>query len=136
MLTTYAESLYQGQDQLRFRKNATAILNDLRRSSEKKHSKTIERISYLYAESLNSSGKRNDFEALFNRAKEFQSEFKKSTYLDRISYLKAISLIKIKRVKEGKNVLLLLLNNKDTATYLKGLARTELSSLELKENTL
>lgn len=136
MLTTYAESLYQGNDQLRFRKNATAILNDLKRNNFEKNKTTIERISYLVLESLNSTPSSQNYESLISKASDFQTEFKKSTYTDRVDYLKAISLIKTNKTDQGKDVLVKLLNNKGTASYLKGLARTELSSLKLQENTL
>lgn len=135
MLSAYAESLYQGNDQQRFRTNTAALLNDLRRSKGKKRAEAIERLEYLYIESLNGEKKTNH--ALVERkTKEFLAEHKESSYGDRVKYLRGIALINVSNQEEGKRLLEELINGDKTPEYIRGLARSELSSLTLKNKTL
>lgn len=144
MLSSYAESLYQGNNPKRFRKNTAALLNDLRRSAEdfrKKKSASadaaksaIERLEYLYIESLNGDAN-SDNSLIGKKAKAFLAEHEESTYSDRVKYLRGVALIKSSNQDEGKLLLEELIGAEGTADYLKGLARTELSSLALKNRT-
>ena len=135
MLTAYSESLYQGADQARFRKNTAALLNDLRRSGAAKNRKAIERLEYLYIESLNGE-KKADYALVERKAKEFTAEHKESVYGDRVKYLRGVALINVSNQDEGKQLLEELINGDKTPEYIKGLARSELSSLALKNKTL
>lgn len=135
MLSSYAESMYHGNDQSRFRRNASALLNDLRRSNALKKGEAIERIEYLYIESLNSE-KKTDYALLERKTGEFLAEKKESVYEDRVKYLRGVALIRAADEGEGKRLLEELVNGKETPEYIKGLARSELSSLVLKNKTL
>lgn len=135
MLTAYAESLYQGNDQKRFRTNAAALVNDLRRSKGKKRVEAIERLEYLYIESLNGESKVNH-ELVTMKSKEFLDEHKGSAYTDRVKFLRGAALIKVAKADEGKALLEELINGEGTPEYIRGLARSELSSLMLKNKSL
>jgi outer membrane protein assembly factor BamD (BamD/ComL family) len=135
MLTTYSESLFQTNDQSRFRKNAMALVGDLRKTTTKKYQEAIERIEYLIIESL-SSETNVDFKTLQARSVEFLNEYKKTLYKDRVKLLNAIALINTSQVDEGKQILEDLINGNETPEYIKGLARSELSSLVLKNKKL
>lgn len=135
MLANYIESLYQLPDQKRFRKNVSALVNDLRRSSKIDYSSMLERFEYLYVESLFGEGKPN-YKLLLTKSTEFIKAHKKSTYLNRIKFLKGVAFIQTSQEGKGKKLLEELVNNKETPEYLKGLARSELSTLALKNKTL
>lgn len=135
MLEAYLDSLYEVADAARFRKNTAALLNDLRRRRAKRYNTLITRADYLYIESLFSE-KKVDFGLLKIKTKEFLGENKKVSYSPRVSFLNGVSLINDNEVEAGRKVLNSLINNEDTPEYLKGLAKTELSSLELKNRTL
>jgi hypothetical protein len=53
-----------------------------------------------------------------------------------VKFLKGVSLIQTSQEAMGEKVLKTLLNNNETPEYLKGLARTELSTLAIKNKTL
>lgn len=135
MLTTYAESLYQLNDHKRFRKNANALVADLRRTSTDKYKKAIERIEYLTIESLSSERSVN-YNVLSQRTSEFLKEYEKTNYKNRVKYLNGLALINTSEVDLGKKVLEELINNNETPEYIKGLARSELSTLALKNKQL
>ena len=135
MLTGYIESLYQSNDQKRFRKNASALVNDLRRSVKTKYTEMLERIEYLYIESLFGE-KLVNYKLLAVKLNEFKADHKKSSYMDRVSYLDGLALLNTSKVASGKKVLEELLNREETPDYLKGLARSELATLAIENNTL
>jgi len=135
MLTTYAESLYQSNDQSRFRKNALALVGDLRKSKTKKYQKAIERIEYLTIESISSQANVN-YESLKMRTSEFLKEYKETLYKDRVKFLNGLALINTSNEELGKQLLEELVNEPETPEYIKGLARSELSSLVLKNKKL
>lgn len=135
MLTTYAESLFQSNDQERFRKNAMALVSDLRKSNTGKYKSAIERIEYLTIESI-SSQKNVNYSVLSQRTTEFLKEYDKTQYLNRVKYLNGLALINTSEVDLGKKVLEELIKDNETPEYIKGLARSELSSLALKNKKL
>lgn len=135
MIESYLESLYESADSKRFRKNASAIVNDLRLTAAKKYNKIIERADYLYLESLFSDSKTN-FQLLSRKSDEFIKEYKKSSYIARIEYLRGVSLINTNEIENGTKVLRDLLGREGIPAYLKGLVTSELSTLELKNKTL
>ena len=135
MIETYLESLFEVSSTKRFRKNASAILNDLRRSENPNYRKLVERADYLYLESLFSESDL-DYKLLSRKSGEFINEFKSSNYLNRAEYLRGVSLINTNKLNEGKELLNNLIDREGVPEYLKGLVRSELSSLKLKNKTL
>lgn len=135
MLTNYTESLFQIGNQERFRKNAMALIGDLNKSQNKTYSNTRERIHYLLVESLNSD-KIINYTELEKNTKNFMENYSKSNYFHRVRYLYGLALINNKKQDEGKDVLNELIRNEKTPSYLKGLARSELSSLIIKNKTI
>jgi hypothetical protein len=139
MLKTYIESLYQGNDQTRFRKNVAALTNDLRRTKGDKYKPMLERFDYLYIESLFGSTEKQGktrFKLLLTKTKEFLAAYKETVYKSRVKFLNGVSHIQNSQEVNGKKILESLINNTDTPEYLKGLARTELSTLAIEKSTL
>ena len=135
MIETYLESLYEVAKPERFRKNVAALVNDLRLSANKKYQRLVERADYLYLESLFSE-RDVKHKLLGMKSKEFISAYKQSTYLDRVNYLRGVALVNSQAIEEGRKILNELLSGKDVPEYLKGLVRSELSTLELRSKTL
>ncbi len=135
MLATYIEALNLGRDPKRFRKNISALINDLRRGAKKEYAGMLERFEYLYMESLFSE-KKSNFKLLLTKANDYLASFKASSYNSRVNFLRGVALIQTSQEVEGEKVLKSLLNKETTPEYLKGLARTELSTLAIKNKTL
>lgn len=135
MFESYLESLYQSASGTRFRKNAAALSNDLRLNAGKNAKELLERSNYLYLESLFSEEK-VDFKMLAMKSDEFLKEFKSSSYASRISFLNGVSEINAGNVERGKTVLNNMLTQEGVPEYLKGLARSELSTLVIEEKRI
>jgi hypothetical protein len=135
MLTNYIESLYQLPDQERFRKNVNALVSDIRRSNKAGMNDMLERFEYLYIESV-FGDKKTNFELLQSKTKEYVEAHGNSTYLKRVRFLNGVSLINTSQEEKGKNILEDLINNKETPEYLRGLARSELATLALKNKKM
>jgi hypothetical protein len=82
------------------------------------------------------SEKNANFKLLLTKANEYLASFAKPVYNDRVNFLRGIALIQDSQEVEGEKVLKSLLDNKETPEYLKGLARSELSTLAIKNKTL
>ncbi|MCT4642071.1 MAG: hypothetical protein N4A33_07195 [Bacteriovoracaceae bacterium] len=132
MLSNYLESIYEISNSKKFRKHANALLADIRKKKEV-FNNLIERAEYLIIESLNSTKSRS---ILKFKTADFLKEFKSSTFKHRVKYIQAMNFIFLKNEKEGKVILEDLLKEKDTPSYLKGLARSELTTLVLKNRKL
>ena len=101
----------------------------------KRTKRLVRRADYLYVESLFSESK-IDYKLMARKSSEFLKENKNSEYSDRVSYLNGMALINNNQVEEGKKVLNTLVEKKDAPEYLKGLAKSELTTLVLQNNTL
>lgn len=135
MLSAYLESLYEVAKPERFRKNIVAITNDLRRNAKTSLKPILVRADYLYMESLFSENKVR-YKLLQEKAQSFLGENKMTPYHSRVRYLRGVSLVNSNNIQEGKKILKELLDSDEVPAYIKGLARTELSTLELKNRTL
>jgi TolA-binding protein len=67
---------------------------------------------------------------------DFKKAYPKSIYLGRVNFLLGQTFIQNKKVKEGKEMLSELVNDKNVSDYIKELAKSELSLINLKEKTL
>lgn len=135
MLTNYVESLYQVDNHPKFRKSSEALLKDLASRKGFDYKNVDERVNYLLVESWVSDKKVNYLEVQ-KLTKRFLNKYPSSKYKNRISYLQGVALINVNQVKAGKEVLEKLLGDKETPEYIKGLARSELSSLRINNPTL
>jgi len=134
MLTSYVESLYQAGDSETFRKNALAVANDIEETGNEKLMKVNEKIYYLLAEDLFAGVKAS--KTLEKICKKFLMNFPNSEYQDRVNYLYGHSLARNDKFRDARNVLNELVGKEETPEYIKELARSELSSLKIKEKSL
>ena len=67
---------------------------------------------------------------------DFKKANPKSIYTGRVNYLIGQSLVMNEKIKEGRDVFTSLINDKESSDYIKELAKSELSLLNLKEKIL
>ena len=117
---------------------AQAILNDTNSLGTKNAymQSVLERIAYLAIEIQAAGGKDGIGSSIEKMVDNFKKDHPKSIYLGRITYLYGLQLVKQDRSKEGRDVFTSLVNDKNVSDYIKELAKSELSILNLKDKTL
>ncbi|MBL7665768.1 MAG: tetratricopeptide repeat protein [Bacteriovoracaceae bacterium] len=132
LLSNYIESLGNSNQVDRMLKTADAILKDLASQSLKSQSllNAQERIMYLSLETMTSQ-KNTDQAVVEIRAAEFLDKFKTSSYQSRVRYLYGKSLIKNLKVEQGSEILNSLIKDEAVPSYLREMAKTELSGIKL-----
>lgn len=135
LLMGYVESLYNLKDLERFKTVVKALAADIQRSKSASILNVAERVNYLLIESLvgDSTPNWNEIEGL---VRNFKGRFQKSPYSSRIEYLLGLSQLRNGKLDEGKATLRQLIERKEVPVYMREMARTELSALELKEKRL
>lgn len=138
MIRAYTDSIYELGQTDKFLKVSEAILNDTNSfGTTSAYIQSVrERIAYLGIEIAAGKGKKENFMMLEKKITDFKAQNKKSIYSGRINYLWGQSLVLNQKTKEGKEVLTNLMNDKDVSDYIKELAKSELSLLNIKEKTL
>ena len=135
MLQVYLESLYEAAKPSKFRKNTSALVNDLRRKNYVGYKTILTRAEYLYIESLYSEQK-IDYKLLDLKSKEFLADFSDTEHKHRVNFLRGVALIHTKQEKQGKEILKKLIQDDKVVEYLKGLATSEMTTLELRNRKL
>lgn len=137
-LIAYSNSLYQEGQLNRFKTVTKALLSDIKKSRLK--SKFIkeadEKLTYLLSEVLVGEGKDENYLSLEPMISRFLNTHKDSIYIGRMNYLYGLSLANNKKEKQAIGVFNDLLSNTTIPNYLKELARTEISSLKLKNRNI
>lgn len=135
---SYADSLYQNGNLEKYKKVTEALLTDTLNYADKNPfmNEVKEKVSYMTIEILSGEKKDASYLLLESKIKGFKKRFKKSIYLPRLDYLLGISYVETKRVKEGKKIFNSLIKKEEISNYLKELARSELSLLQIKESTI
>jgi hypothetical protein len=138
VILAYTDSIYELGQTDKFLKVSEAILNDT--SSFGANNAYIlnvrERIAYLGIEIASGKNTGENFMVLEKKIVDFKVNNPKSIYLGRVNLLLGQNLINNKKIKEGKEILNTLMNDKDTSDYIKELAKSELSLVNLKEKTI
>jgi TolA-binding protein len=84
-----------------------------------------------------SAGKKKENFMLFDKKiSDFKKANPKSIYTGRVNYLLGQAMVNNQKIKEGREVFTNLMNDKETSDYIKELAKSELSLLNLKERNL
>jgi hypothetical protein len=134
LISNYVEILFK-QDEAKFLKTAKAIIKDLESMKLNTWNKVVERIEYLYMEGLSSGNKRRNAE-IIKMSASFLQKFKKSSWEDRVQLIRAKALVKTKKVTEASKILKSLISKDEASAYIKELARSELTMIELNNNSL
>lgn len=137
LVRAYTDSIFETNDTEKFTKVADAILNDTNSFGTKNaYMQSVrERIAYLAIEILSGRSSNADSEPITKAVATFKKNYPKSIYLGRINYLYGLHLVKNQRAKEGKEVFTNLINDTTVSDYIKELAKSELSILNLKDKT-
>jgi len=137
MIRAYTDSIYEQGQTDKFLKVSEAILNDTTSfGTDNAYIQNVrERIAYLGIE-INAGKKKENFMLFEKQINDFKKANPKSIYTGRVNYLLGQVMINNQKIKEGREIFTNLMNDKGTSDYLKELAKSELSLLNLKEKTL
>lgn len=138
MIRAYTDSIYELGQTDKFLKVSDAILNDTNSfGTDNAYIQNVrERIAYLGIEITAGLGKKQNYMLFEKKITDFKKANPKSIYTGRVNYLLGQAMVINQKVKEGREVFTSLMNDKDTSDYIKELAKSELSLLNLKEKTL
>lgn len=130
----YLESIYKLVKKDKFVEVSSALLKDVSKMGDNEVAvKSLkERVHYLRTEIL--------FSDLDPRAgaeaQSFLAEYKDSEYINRVRYLYGRHLIKTNKSDEGKKYLTELVNDAKAEAYIKEMAKSELTLLNLKNRSI
>lgn len=138
MIRAYTDSIYELGQIDKFLKVSEVLIGDTANfGTDNAYIRNVkERISYLALEIMASKKEIGQMLALERKIANFKKEFSKSVYLGRVDYILGQAMVSNKRIKEGKEIFIRLVNDKETSEYIKELARSELGLINLKEKTL
>ena len=138
LINAYTESVYRQKKYKKFKKVAKAILDDTREhdGSKKFIGKTKERVSYLLIETMFSEKRGIYSENLEKEIFNFKENYKESSYMGRVDYILGIYYIKMNKTEKGKDIFKKMLSRKDVSGSIKGLVRSNLAMLSIKEKNL
>ena len=138
MIRAYTDSIYELGQTDKFLKVSEAILNDtISFGTDNAYIQNIrERIAYLGIEITAGLGKKENYMLFEKKINDFKKANPKSIYTGRVNYLLGQAMVNNQKLKEGREVFASLMNDKNTSDYIKELAKSELSLLNLKEKTL
>jgi hypothetical protein len=138
LLDGYLDSLYRLKLYKKFMRVSTVVLKDINKAAQGSGilSKVLERIAYLRVEMIAGESDAQSQLMLESEIRRFQANFSGSVYRDRVSLILGTALIKMSREKEGEKILRKLSNDKEVPSYIRELARSELTFLEIKNKTI
>lgn len=138
MVRAYTDSIYELGQTDKFLKVSEAILNDTNSfGTDNAYIQNVrERIAYLGIEITAGLGTKQNYMLFEKKITDFKKANTKSIYTGRVNYLLGQAMVNNQKVKEGKEIFTSLMNDKDASDYIKELAKSELSLLNLKERTL
>ena len=119
----------------KFKKVSGALSKDTKKAGivNKELSSVKEWIKYINIELLGSEKNLPELEiAIF----KFLKDFKDSSYLERIKYVLGVNYVEGNQLKKGRSIFKELVEGKDTSNYIKELARSEISLINIKNKTL
>ncbi|MGZ3786878.1 MAG: tetratricopeptide repeat protein [Bacteriovorax sp.] len=137
MIRAYTDSIYEQGQSDKFLKVSEAILNDTNSfGTDNAYIQNVrERIAYLGIE-ITAGKKKENYMLFEKKINDFKKANPKSIYTGRVNYLLGQAMISNQKIKEGRDVFTSLMNDANTSDYIKELAKSELSLLNLKEKTL
>ncbi len=138
MIRAYTDSIYELGQTDKFLKVSEAILSDTTSfGTDNAYIQNVrERIAYLGIEITAGKGTTANYMLFEKKINEFKKLHPKSIYTGRVNYILGQAMVANQKVKEGREVFTALVNDKGTSDYLKELAKSELSLMNLKDRTL
>lgn len=139
MFEYYTDSIYQTGNLRKFKKVVNAILQDVdkgKNSSNKEIKKLGERLRYLEIETMAGEATPDAYLAMEGKIAKFLKRHPKSIHGGRIRYLLGLAFMANKREQDGKKLFDEILKDDKVSEYIKGLVRSELSLMRIKERVL
>ena len=138
ILMAYTDSIYQLGDINKFKRVTKAVLDDVKKhhTTNPYLRKVKERIAYLNIEILYGEGNKKIYSALEERINDFKKAYTKSIYSGRVNYILGMTLVAVNRIDDGKRIFSDLVKDKGIPEYVRQLARSELSLIRIRENTI
>ena len=138
MIRAYTDSIYEQGLTDKFLKVSGAILNDTNSfGTDNAYIQNVrERIAYLGIEITAGKGTNSNYMLFEKMINDFKKVHPKSVYTGRVNYILGQALVANQKVKEGREIFTSLVNDTTTSPYLKELAKSELSLMNLKDRTL
>ena len=138
MIRAYTDSIYEQGLTDKFLKVSGAILNDTNSfGTDNAYIQNVrERIAYLGIEITAGKGTNSNYMLFEKMINDFKKAHPKSVYTGRVNYILGQALVANQKVKEGREIFTALVNDTTTSPYLKELAKSELSLMNLKDRTL
>jgi TolA-binding protein len=138
MIRAYTDSIYELGQTDKFLKVSAAILNDTNSfGTDNAYIQNVrERIAYLGIEITSGKGTAINYMLFEKMINDFKKTYPKSVYTGRVNYVLGQALVANQKVKEGREIFTNLVNDTTTSQYLKELAKSELSLMNLKDRTL
>ncbi|MBT3235212.1 MAG: hypothetical protein HN353_04620 [Bdellovibrionales bacterium] len=138
LIDGYLDSLYRSKRYKKFMRVSEVVLRNVDKMKDKSGilSQVLERVAYLRVEMMAGESDTKTRLLLESEIIRFQKKFSKSVYRDRTSLILGTTLIKIDKEKEGRKILRQLSDDKEVSSYIRELARSELTFLEIKNKTI
>ena len=138
MMDYYTSSLYKTNQLDKFKKVANALLMDTQSyAPQNAFVKNLkEKLEYYNIEILSGEPTSKSYLKLESLTQGFLKRYPKSHFLGRVHYLLGISLLKNKKNLKAKAILEQLTKNKNVSGYIKELAKSELSLINIRERVL
>ena len=138
MIRAYTDSIYELGQTDKFLKVSEAILSDTTSfGTDNAYIQNVrERIAYLGIEITAGKGTTANYMLFEKKINDFKKAYPKSIYTGRVNYILGQAMVANQKVKEGREIFTSLVNDAGTSEYLKELAKSELSLMNLKDRTL
>ena len=135
LLKSYTDSLYQKGFYKKFKRVSKALLADTKNNGKKDKNilQVKEWIQYINIELLAGEKNLGDLESA---VASFFLEFKESSYQERIKYVLGVAYVDENLMQKGKDIFNELVEGENISSYIKELARSEISLINIKSKTL
>jgi TolA-binding protein len=136
LLEAYTESLFSTKKLKRFEDVSRAIISENSKDDSDYMKKVRERIHYLYLEIQSGKEGLEKYSMLEALIPEFNKKYPESQYRGRIKFLLGKSFLENKKTDLGKEILDQLLKDEKIDNYVKEMARSELTTIKINENSI
>ncbi len=138
LIGSYTDSLYELNQLKKYEKVSRAILSDTENyaPSDPFLGKVREKLAYFLIEIMAGKASKEAYVTLEPEISRFKEDFPSSIYKGRIDFLLGVAFIKNKKVGDGKKLLQELIKREGISNYIKELAKSELTLLNIKNRTI
>ncbi len=136
LLEAYTESLFSTKKLKRFEDVSRAIITEGSKDDSEYMKEVRERIHYLYLEVQSGKEGAEKYSMLEALIPDFEKKYPASQYRGRVRFLLGKSYIENKKTDQGKDILDQLLKDEKIDNYVKEMARSELTTIKINQNSI